>query len=121
MDDSQFAGIMEEVKHRNLMLRNHNSGNFFSDAIQTIRTACEEEVDRCDLDINDEDQLNQPTYQFETKLMPLETECDEEVMFLPEESKATFSVTSVVSNAREQSILKRFGCCYPWNSREVTS
>ena len=42
-DDLQIAGIVEEFKNRHLLLRNHNSGNFFSDAVHTIKSCYEEE------------------------------------------------------------------------------
>lgn len=44
-EDFQLADIMKEVKNRNSMLLNHSSGNFFTDAVQTIRSAYEEEAD----------------------------------------------------------------------------
>ncbi len=36
---------MKEVKNRNSMLLNHSPGNFFTDAVQTIRIAYEEEAE----------------------------------------------------------------------------
>jgi len=42
-DDLQIAGIVERFQNINLLLRNDNTGTFFSDAVHTIKSCLEEE------------------------------------------------------------------------------